>query len=925
MASLRRSRSRIPAGRPVAPMSFLPRFVALGLGLLFALGGAPAAGADPPFEVRTLDNGLTLLLAPSDAHPVIAVSGFVTTGGRTEDEYYQGSLHYIEHLVYKGGTPNLAPTEFRKKMSLLGREAGGWTWDDEINFGFEVPTANFRDALETYREAVLDLEFSPEWFEDEKRVVLQEMTRGFEQPDRVVENAWNALAFVEHPYGRPVIGSEKAILDLQMDRTYEYYQERFSPNHWLISVAGDFQVDRMVEAFEEVWGGEKRGPAAFELGFEEPTQLGPRRRVDHLATASMTTLLVGCVTPGGRHDDDPALTLLAELFDDDSYGLPQYLLDQEKWVQSVDADHYSMRDYGCFRISARCAPEKAAAVEEFVTAFLVDFDPTSVPASVFEQSRRRLFFAEAQRRDTAARRAERNGFLASRHGIEGALAREEMIAALTPQAVADAKNRWISGRRIVTAVVHPESFDPAAAPVQHVEPGAPLAPDPPDLDRPGALVPAGPDALAWEKTDEADGVLLFTYANGMRLLVDPTAASPLLAVTGRVLGGQWVEPKGKAGINLFLSELGLRGTRRWDREGFSRLLGALSVSATAHVSVGSRANTSLNVDYRDSAAHHLVGLAVEWPSMLAILKETLFFPAFDAGEIDKLRSDQIDAVRSLPENNLEYIKQEFYRAAYAGHPYGSPTRGDESSLAAITPEDLRAFHAMAFTPDRTVIAVVGDADPEEVAAWIATRWADLPANGKTEPWSIDPAEHPLTWDPPGETRVLDLGKDYWTVNWGRPGAAAGGDDWWASVVLGRVAGSDHFYRYVYEEGVSYRSWIRFWAHLGPGAWILENDVKRDRFDEVLGMFDEDLVRYSTTGFSEKEFDEAVLNLTNGRILDAQDNTRLAWRLARAEGDGLGFRHETGYVGSLRGVSYEEVQALARRIFTPEEILRVVQQ
>ena len=75
--------------------------------LAFAL---PARSEEPPFTVHVLPNGLTILLAPSSAHPVIAVSAFVTTGGRTEDEYYQGSLHYIEHLVYKGNTPHMKPT-----------------------------------------------------------------------------------------------------------------------------------------------------------------------------------------------------------------------------------------------------------------------------------------------------------------------------------------------------------------------------------------------------------------------------------------------------------------------------------------------------------------------------------------------------------------------------------------------------------------------------------------------------------------------------------------------------------------------------------------------------------------------------------------------------------------------------------------------
>jgi zinc protease len=884
----------------------------------------PRAAEGAAFEVVTLENGLSLLLSPSDAHPVVALSGFVTTGGRTEDEYYQGSLHYIEHLIFKGGTPNLPPTEFRKKMSLLGREAGGYTWDDEINFGFEVPRENFREALETYREALLDLQFEEKWFEDEKRVVIQEMTRRFEEPRRMVYNAWNETAFQVHPYRRPVIGSEKAVVELDLDRTWEYYKERFTPNHMILAISGDFEVEATVALLREVWGGERPGPESFELGLVEPEQTGPRRRVDHAPQATNTHLLVGAVTPGGLHEDTPALVLLAELLEDESYGLSRYLIQQEKWVTSVSAQHYAMRDYSTLRVLARLEPEKAAAVSSFIEAFLCDFDPTIVPAPVFEETRRRLLFEEARARMTNAGRAGRIGFLASRHGIETALHWEESLRAVTPEAVRDAKNRWIGPRRIVTALVHPDTFDPSSSLDRNVEPGAPDAPATPDLAVSGALLPPKTDPLTHEKTDEADGVHRYVYVNGLRLLVRPTDASPLIAVTGRVLGGQWIEPEGMEGINLFTAELGARFTRRWNREEASRLFASLPISLTAHASVGSRANTSMNVDYRDSGAHHVLGLAPQWRESLAVLKETLFFPDFATDELEKLRGDLLDDIRSLPENNLEYIKQQFYVAAYDGHPYGRPTRGTEESLAAITVEDLRRFHRENWTPDRTVVTVVGDVDPDEVAAWIATRWSDLEAT-ESGPRTIDPAAWATEWNPPSDRQVLALGKNYWTVNWGRRGATADDEAWVPSVVLGRMAGNDHFYRYVYGEGVSYRSWIRFWQHLGPGAWIIENDVKRERFDEILAMFDEDLVRYSTTGFEEKEFADAVQRLANAHILDMQNNGRLAWRLARAEGNGLGFRRVTRRADDLRSVSHAVVQDLAKEVFAPEKILRMVQQ
>jgi predicted Zn-dependent peptidase len=162
------------------------------------------------------------------------------------------------------------------------------------------------------------------------------------------------------------------------------------------------------------------------------------------------------------------------------------------------------------------------------------------------------------------------------------------------------------------------------------------------------------------------------------------------------------------------------------------------------------------------------------------------------------------------------------------------------------------------------------------------------------------------------------------VNWGKPGAAWDDPKWVPSVVLSQIAGNDHFYKYVYGEGVSYRSWIRFWPNLGSGTWIVENDVKRERFDEILGKFDEDLARYATSGFTEKEYADAVQRLVNSDILDAQTNSMLAWKLAVAEGNGGDFTRATKLVEGMRAVSHAEVQELAREVFPSRTMLRIVQ-
>ena len=270
--------------------------------------------------------------------------------------------------------------------------------------------------------------------------------------------------------------------------------------------------------------------------------------------------------------------------------------------------------------------------------------------------------------------------------------------------------------------------------------------------------------------------------------------------------------------------------------------------------------------------------------------------------------------------NLEYIKQEFYERIYRDHPYGRPTVGTEASISALTAGDVMEFHAATYTPDRTIVSIVGDVDPAAIVEWIATHWSDMP-DGQAGPLYTEPVEG---WPAPAELQVIELGKDQWTVNWGRPGVAYTDPGLVTSRVVSSMAGNDHFYRYVYEEGVSYRSWLSFWPSLGAGTWILENDVQRERFDEILSMFEADIRRYATDGFSREEFDDAIQRLVNSHVLGLQQNARMAWSLAVAEGNGVGFEYVTGGADAIRSVTYDDAQALAREVFTPEGIYRLAQ-
>ena len=872
----------------------------------------------PAFDVQTLDNGLTLVTVENHAHPIVGVTAYVTTGGRTETAHYAGALHYLEHLVFKGGTANLPPTVFRKKIAELGDENGGWTWDDEIQFGFEVPKHNFDAALDVFAEALFELRFSQRVFDDERKVVLQEIEKDDEQPWDKLWRAFDAEAFKKHPYGRAVIGDAATIKAQTLAELEAYYKDRFTPNHVVLIVVGDFETAALVERIKGRFARYQPGPATFELDdVREEEQTAPRRARVADPTAKRTKFIVGFRTPGASSEDTPALLLLGALLSSPTEGLPAYLERKHQWVTGLRAGFQFMVDYGQLTIEGEVDPRNAAAVLGWLEGFVTTLPSHPFSRAAVAEARRGLLASRAREWESFGQQAQGLGFWIERMGAQAARLATGRLLAATPESLSALAARLLTPERWVEAVLAPP--DSGAAASGQVQ-GRDRAAKVPDLHLPGLLEPAEAPPWTYRETGREGGVVRYTFDSGLTVLVRPSTASPLVWVMAYIAGGQWVEPAAKAGIGVLTARLATAGSAHLGVTDWDRVMSAEAISHQTALGFDDRSNVSRNVHYRDGATLAFGGTRQTWRTALALAGEAVFRPTFPDGEVAKAREVLLSEIDTLSEDNLELIKQEFYRFAYAGHPYGRPTIGDRSTVEAIAAADVRAFHAATWTPDRVTIAVSGHVKPEEVAELVATRLGDVKGTRAGPlPATTAPEPRPV----PERRKTLVLGKQQHCVNFGFTTLPSSDPRFPALDLVTAIARGRHFYKYVYDRGVSYRSWIKVWEHRGPSAWILENDINHEAFDPTVAEMEHDLQDYARAAFSQLEVNLSRTRALNRAVLDEQNGLLMAFELARAQGDGLGFEHQVRLPAAYRAVTLEQVNALAREVFGNRDLYRLI--
>ncbi|MFO0596506.1 MAG: pitrilysin family protein [Myxococcaceae bacterium] len=223
----------------------------------------------------------------------------------------------------------------------------------------------------------------------------------------------------------------------------------------------------------------------------------------------------------------------------------------------------------------------------------------------------------------------------------------------------------------------------------------------------------------------------------MKLVVLPAPNKPSVSLRLVFRTGSVDDPKGREGLTaLTLRVLLEGGTKSLDA---SQFLEALFPMA---------AELSGDTDREFSTIAARVPKE-RWARFLEIFQETLLAPRLDSKEFERLKSEQLNALRTRlrQENDEELSKAALDALLAESHPYGHPAVGTEEGLGAITLDDVRAHWKNVFTQDRLIIGLAGGVD-DALAAGVKTTLGQLPATGTTR------APLPTLPGPIGNTIIL---------------------------------------------------------------------------------------------------------------------------------------------------------------------------
>jgi zinc protease len=203
---------------------------------------------------------------------------------------------------------------------------------------------------------------------------------------------------------------------------------------------------------------------------------------------------------------------------------------------------------------------------------------------------------------------------------------------------------------------------------------------------------------------------------GSTLLVEENHDLPLVRAQVALRVGAGDDAAELDGLTNFASELMGRGAAGRSRAEIDAAFDALGT------------NLDVMTDY-DGVTFDFTVLRERLEAALTLLADVILRPDFPALEADKLKREIAAQLDELRDDDGQLARRFFTRALYDTHPYGRTVLGTDASLATLSVDGARGWHARALRGGNVVFGVAGDVGADDAAQAIARHFAALPAGG----------------------------------------------------------------------------------------------------------------------------------------------------------------------------------------------------
>ncbi len=451
--------------------------------LLFCIA-SPAFGQTwrPPTIVKTLPNGLTIVLSEDHSAPTFGLCISYGIGSRLEPEGRSGFAHLFEHMMFEG-TPVAEKGIFDRVTESGGGFNNGQTTNDFTQYFESAPISALDALLWLEADRMKTLDFSAKNLDNQRSVVEEEVRVNvlnqpyglffaFELPGK---------AFDKFPNAHNGYGDFKDLDAATISDVKSFYEKYYVPGNAVLALVGDFSSDEAFAKIEKYFSAVPAKPAPPRPDVSEGLLTKERRDQETDNLAKVPALAIGYRAPSAETHDALVGAVAGELLHNGQASRLYQALVKEKQVAlsvsgGLNFNNYTPFEYkGPTLLGSFIVYPPGKTEDEVLAAYDAVINELARKAPSREELERVTSKMRSDWYDQLGIPVQRAQTLSHFQLLQGSFDRAyaipEELAKVTPEEVRSFAAKYLvkSNRAVINRIPNP---NPAAKPATHLAPAS---------------------------------------------------------------------------------------------------------------------------------------------------------------------------------------------------------------------------------------------------------------------------------------------------------------------------------------------------------------------------------------------------------------------------------------------------------------------
>jgi len=396
-----------------------------------------------------------------------------------------------------------------------------------------------------------------------------------------------------------------------------------------------------------------------------------------------------------------------------------------------------------------------------------------------------------------------------------------------------------------------------------------------------------------------------TLANGLQVVAVSHHEQPAVSLRLLIRAGGSQDSANKPGVAYVAASLLDQGTTTRNAEQIASTID--SIGGAIGAGAGSDITFINAAVMKDS-----LGLALDLVSDLAR------HPAFSPEEIERQRQQILSGLKVSYDDPDYLAGVVFDRLVFGFHPYGQPDSGTPESIAAVTRDDLLAFHKRWFGANNAILAIVGDVTSEEAfsgAERAFGSWERVTLPSTKAEQVPPPTRRVVVVDRPGAAQT--------EIRVGNVALPRRHPDYLALDIAMKILGGEggnRLHRVLRSErGLTYGASADLNALKEAGNIVAETDTRSEKTAEALRLIVEEIVRLQQKRVQQRELSDAQEYLTGSFPLTVETPSAIALQVLNAVFYGLDLNELQTYRERVNAITVEDIQRVAQLYLHPDKL------